>query len=87
MQEAAALTELEDRMKMSNRLLARKEVAINQLQASLAQEVNGDGIWVAKLVHIPCNYYTYMYDNVTLVRSKYLDGRMVDRKRCYGRID
>ena len=52
MQEAAALTELEDRMKMSNRLLARKEVAINQLQASLAQEVTGDVILVAITMHI-----------------------------------
>jgi hypothetical protein len=39
LQEAAALNELEERMKSSNHLLARKEQAISQLQASLAQQV------------------------------------------------
>ena len=39
LQEAAALSELEERMKSSNHLLAKKEQAISQLQASLAQQV------------------------------------------------
>ena len=42
LQEAAALSELEERMKSSNHLLAKKEHALNQLQASLTQQVRND---------------------------------------------